>query len=156
MNGPRQDFKASSSMVIQASEGTSNDYYNPKFNNHTILPLIRSFINRLEEEAQQHQQSCGQMTLSLVVLMLQRIGSCVNSAALCMNTIITLNFFNSNHKDCDRMSKYFSEICKEYLMESNDVLLITWLKPFHKNFGDIEYLPMPTTCCWSLLKRNSQ
>jgi hypothetical protein len=88
MNGPRQHFEASSSMVTQASEGTSNDYYNPKIINHTILPMIQSFINRLGEEAQQHQQSCGQMTLSLVVMMLKRIGSGVSP-------ISPLSFLNS-------------------------------------------------------------
>ena len=54
------------------------------------------------------------------------------------------------------MSKYFSDTCKEYLIESKDPLLLRWLKTFHNNFGDKEYLPMPTTCCWSLLKRSLQ
>eukprot|EP00956_Cyclotella_meneghiniana_P028442 scaffold66151_cov72-Cyclotella_meneghiniana.AAC.5 len=83
----RQNFEALSTMVTLASEkGTSNHYYTPRIIKHTILPLIQSFINRLGEEAQQYQQSSGQI----------------------------------NHKDCDKMPKFLSDRCKDYLMKTKD------------------------------------
>jgi hypothetical protein len=156
MNGNRQTYEASSSMMSPASEGIYNDYYCPRTIDHTILPLIQSFINRLSQEAQQHQQTTGQHILSLVRLMLNEIGISVKTDQLCKGTIITFNFFNSGHKDCDEMASNISCLVKKHIKDSTDPKLIQWLDTFHSNFGSDCKLPMPTTCCWTSLKTSSE
>jgi len=156
MNGNRQTNEASSSMMSPASQGIYNDYYSPRTIDHTILPLIQSFINRLSQEAQQHQQTSGQHTLSLVRLVLRKLGSSVKMDQLCKGKIITFNFFNSGHKDCDGMALNISRLAKKHIDESGDPKLVQWLETFHSNFGRDYKLPMPTTCSWTSLKASSE
>jgi hypothetical protein len=155
MNGKRQTCQASSTMSAPSEKGTDNQYYNPKIVNVGLLPLAQSFINRLAQEAQQVQQSCGQFTLHILRKVLNaRASTNINVYSLCKSTIITLNFFNSLHKDCDGMSAASSKMVKEFIQSSSSQKLKSWLSSFQNLFGDKTALPLPTTCCWYPLRRS--
>ena len=158
MEGQRQTCMASSSMTSPASEGTSSHYYNPKTMRTALLPLFKGIINFLGEEALQHQQSCGIMLLSLLRVSLTNIDSSIGitTAGICIFNILTYNFANSNHRDSDKMQQKCSDAVKDLITQSGLPKLTRWLNSFHQLFGDEERLPLPTTCCWSLMKHSEE
>ena len=79
----------------------------------------------------------------------------IQTASICVNNIITINFFDSNHKDCNGMSSYMSNAVKEFISTSRNSKLIRWLESFHANFDSTHRLPMPITCAWMLLKNDN-
>ena len=157
MNGRRQTCQASSVMNAPSTEGLSHNHNDPSIRNHTLEPLLRGPIKTLGEEAANHQQNCGFITLALIRKALQNDYEAFKTRDLCTSIIITKEFFNSLHKDCDEMPALASKKVKEYIKKLQDVKslqpsakqLLNWLVSFEKTFGDNCRLPMPTTCCWS-------
>lgn len=155
MVGQRQTCMASSTMAAPATEGHDNHYYDCKTTNTTLLPLVRGLINRLGDEALQHQQSCGEMLLSLLRVTLNKAGSSIVTCALCIYNIITYNFFNTAHKDSDSMQKHNSKGVEDYINTSPFETLKQWLANFFRLFEG-QNLPMPTTCCWTLVAESEE
>ena len=154
MEGRRQTSMASSTLIAPASEGTEFHYYSPSIINPTLLPLVKNIVNFMGDEALQHQQSSGEILLSLLRVALKNAGSPITTAGICISNIITYNFANSPHKDCDKMQQECSEAVKDLIRTSRLQKLTRWLSSFHQLFGEKERLPMPTTCCWSLMKES--
>ena len=75
-----------------------NHQYNRSFMNSSLLPLVRSIVNQLQDEALIANYTSGEnlMTLYKTVLDLR------HNRDLCAQTIITQNnFYNSVHVDMD-------------------------------------------------------
>ena len=156
MDGERQTYMASSSMVSPARLGTDSHYYNTRTTNTALLLLFKGIINFLGEEALQHQQSCGILLLSLLRVSLTKAGSSITTAGICIYNLISYNFANSPHKDSDEMQQDCSDAVKDLITQSKLPKLVRWLKSFHQLFTDDANLPMPTTCCWSLMKLSDE
>ena len=156
MEGPRQTCQASSSMIAPASEGKEFHYYNPSTTNTALLLLVKGIVNFMGEEALQHQQSSGEILLSLLRVALKNAGSSITTSGICIYNLITYNFANTPHKDSDKMQDECSDAVKDLIRESGLRKLTRWLSSFHRLFGENENLPMPTTCCWSLMNQSDE
>jgi hypothetical protein len=155
MAGRAQTNQASSSMFWEAKDGSNRHYYDAKTTNTTFLFFLMPFIQALGKEAVEHQQSSGEFLLPLLRKTLQAIGSPILVCQICIYNIITYNFFNTPHRDNDSMSADGSKAVKKYIVNSAFKSLQEWLKRFERIFGDKMKLPMPTTCCWSLVKKSN-
>ena len=120
--------------------------------NTTLLPMVQSVINTLGEEASQHQNSCGEMLLNLLRVSLSCIGVTLMTAQICIYNIFTYGFFNTPHCDNDGMWRRNSESIISLIKESGIPELARWLKQYYLLFGTKTTLPMPTTCCWTLVE----
>ena len=152
MVGKKQSCQASGSMVKPAHFGREHDYWNKATMNTTLLPMVQSVINTLGEEASQHQNSCGEMLLNLLRVLLSSIGVTLMTAQICIYNIFTYGFFNTPHRDNDGMWSRNSESIISLIKESGTHELVRWLEQFFLLFGTKTTLPMPTTYCWTLVE----
>ena len=148
---------ASGSMVRPATLYFENDYWNKDKVLTAALPFTQSIINRLGEEALQHQISCGCFLVHLYQRLLRNRGIELAVEDVCVYNILTyFNFFNTGHKDADCMLKDESNAAKKLLRESSFQQLHRWLDSFHALFGIDASLPLPTTCCWCLAEPHEE
>ena len=152
MVGKRQTCMASGSMAKPANEGTESDYWNKRTMSTTLLPLIMSMINRLGEEALQHQNSSGDLVLNLLRITLELADVSLHTFEICIYNIVTYNFFNTRHRDKDGLSKKNNDDIVQYIKASKLPQLMKWLQNFYRVFGAKTNLSMPTTCCWTLVE----
>ena len=156
MVGPKQTNMASGSMCRPANEGTEHDYWDKNSMNTTLLLFAMPIINMLGEQASQQQNACGEILLNLLRVSLGSVGILMATINICIYNILTYCFFNTYHKDSDSMHRTNSNSIIELILNSKLPPLLQWLGNFQRLFGTNKRLPMPTTCCWSLVENSQQ
>jgi hypothetical protein len=143
MIGSRMSNQSTGSMISFTRNAHLHEY-NRSSMNSALLPLVRGYINGLQQESLKVAYSCGESLMPLY----KRENGFSNPMDLCEQTIITQgNFCNVVHidKSCRLHDNLAHPVIQSEKLVDKERLYLDTLKKM-----GVDHLPKSTTCAWTL------
>ena len=139
-------------------------YWHEATTNTSLVQTTNQINNVLCEEAIQEQNTCGQIIIDLIKLVVSKsLGLSIESFEICPYIILSMarldkktglfeSFSNWRHTDDDECSDDVGSLITPYVVQLGNLALTNYFEEMRLCFPEYnkKRYPLPTTCCWSL------